>query len=102
MILSRAPLARFLTLLLAVTAAVSLLTALAAGIRAGRACAGNPRRGRAGSCTTLAAMSTDSRPAAAPAFPARALASPMPLKPSLEGIEDTWSRRWEETGVVQV
>jgi hypothetical protein len=47
-------------------------------------------------------MSTDSRPAAAPAFQARAQASPMPLKPSLEGIEDTWSRRWEETGVVQV
>jgi hypothetical protein len=53
-------------------------------------------------CITLAGMSTDSRPAAAPAFPARAQASPMPLKPSLEGIEDTWSRRWEETGVVQV
>ena len=51
---------------------------------------------------TLTAMSTDSRPAAAPAFPARAQASPMPLKPSLEGIEDTWSRRWEESGVVQV
>jgi hypothetical protein len=47
-------------------------------------------------------MSTDSRPAAAPAFPARAQASLMPLKPSLEGIEDTWSRRWEEAGVVQV
>jgi hypothetical protein len=37
MILSRSPLARFVTFLLAVTAAVSLLTALAAGIRAGRA-----------------------------------------------------------------
>ncbi|HZC62269.1 MAG TPA: hypothetical protein VE464_11590 [Streptosporangiaceae bacterium] len=48
-------------------------------------------------------MSTDSRPAAAPASPARASqASPMPLKPSLEGIEEKWSRRWEEAGVVQV
>jgi hypothetical protein len=47
-------------------------------------------------------MSTDSRPAAAPAFPARAQASPMLPKPSLEGIEDKWSRRWEEAGVVQV
>jgi hypothetical protein len=37
MILSRSPLARFLTLLLAVTAAVSPPFALTAGIRAGRA-----------------------------------------------------------------
>jgi hypothetical protein len=47
-------------------------------------------------------MNTGSRPAAAPASPARAQASPVPLKPSLEGIEDKWSRRWEEAGVVQV
>jgi hypothetical protein len=43
-------------------------------------------------------MSTDSRPAAAE----MRQASPMPLKPSLEGLEDKWSRRWEESGVVQV
>jgi hypothetical protein len=62
----------------------------------------NLRRDGAAACATLAAMSTDSRPAAAPAFTARAQASPMPLKPSLEGIEEKWSRRWEEAGVVQV
>jgi hypothetical protein len=60
-------------------------------------------RGRRARCATLTAMSTDSRPAAAPASPARARqASPMPLKPSLEGLEDKWSRQWEEAGVVQV
>jgi hypothetical protein len=53
-------------------------------------------------CANLCAMSTDFRPAAAPASTARAQASPMPLKPSLEGIEDKWSRQWEEAGVVQV
>jgi hypothetical protein len=57
-----------------------------------------PHRGRAVACATLAAMSTDSRPAAAELRQA----SPMPLKPSLEGIEEKWSRRWEEAGVVQV
>ena len=57
-----------------------------------------PHRGHAAACATLAAMSTDSRPAAAELRQA----SPMPLKPSLEGIEEKWSRRWEEAGVVQV
>jgi len=45
------------------------------------------------------AMSTDSRPSRAPR--AR-LASLVPDKPSLDGIEDKWSRRWEESGVVHV
>ena len=47
-------------------------------------------------------MSTDSRPAAALGRARVSQASPMPLKPSLEGIEEKWSRRWEESGVVQV
>jgi hypothetical protein len=29
-------------------------------------------------------------------------ASPVPGKPSLDGIEEKWSRRWEEAGVVHV
>jgi hypothetical protein len=44
-------------------------------------------------------MSTDSRPSRA--RPARQ-AGPGPGKPSLDGIEEKWSRRWEEAGVVQV
>jgi hypothetical protein len=44
-------------------------------------------------------MSTDSAPSRAPR--ARQ-ASLVPDKPSLDGIEDKWSRRWEESGVVQV
>ena len=47
----------------------------------------------------LAAMSTDSRPSRAQ--DARQ-ASPVPGKPSLDGIEDKWSRRWDEAGVVHV
>jgi hypothetical protein len=47
-------------------------------------------------------MSTDSRPAAALRRARASQASPMPLKPSLEGIEEKWSLRWEESGVVQV
>jgi hypothetical protein len=47
----------------------------------------------------LAAMSTDSRPSRAQ--DARQ-ASPVPGKPSLDGIEEKWSRRWEEGRVVQV
>jgi hypothetical protein len=41
-------------------------------------------------------MSTDS-----PALDARQ-ASLVPDKPSLDGIEDKWSREWETSGVVQV
>jgi len=26
----------------------------------------------------------------------------MPAKPTLDGIEEKWSRRWEEAGVVHV
>jgi hypothetical protein len=44
-------------------------------------------------------MSTDSR--SSRAQDARQ-ASLVPGKPSLDGIEDKWSRRWEESGVVQV
>jgi hypothetical protein len=44
-------------------------------------------------------MSTDSRPSRAPQ--ARR-ASLVPDKPSLDGIEEKWSRRWEESGVVQL
>jgi len=44
-------------------------------------------------------MSTDSRPSRAQ--DARQ-ARPVPGKPSLDGIEVKWSRRWEEGGVVQV
>jgi len=44
-------------------------------------------------------MSTDSRPGRAQ--DARQ-ASPVPGKPSLDGIEEKWSRRWEEAGVVHV
>jgi hypothetical protein len=44
-------------------------------------------------------MSADSRPRRAQ--DARQ-ASPVPGKPSLDGIEEKWSRRWEEAGVVQV
>jgi hypothetical protein len=47
----------------------------------------------------LAAMSTDSRPSRVQ--DARQ-ASPVPGKPSLDGIEEKWSRRWEEGRVVQV
>ena len=43
-------------------------------------------------------MSTDSRPSAADTRPA----SLVPGKPSLDGIEEKWSRRWEEGRVVQV
>ena len=44
-------------------------------------------------------MATDSRPSRAQ--DARQ-ASPVPGKPSLDGIEEKWSRRWDEAGVVQV
>jgi hypothetical protein len=44
-------------------------------------------------------MSIDSRPSRAQQ--ARE-ASLVPDKPSLDGIEDKWSRRWEESGVVHV
>jgi hypothetical protein len=44
-------------------------------------------------------MSTDSRLSGAQ--DARR-ASLVPGKPSLDGIEDKWSHRWEESGVVQV
>jgi hypothetical protein len=44
-------------------------------------------------------MSTDSRPSRAQY--ARQ-ASLVPDKPSLDGIEEKWSRKWEESGVVQV
>jgi len=60
--------------------------------------AGEPP-GRTPPCGTLAPMSTDSRPSRA--RPARQ-AGPGPGKPSLDGIEEKWSRRWEEAGVVQV
>jgi hypothetical protein len=43
-------------------------------------------------------MSTDSRPSAADTRHT----SLVPGKPSLDGIEEKWSRRWEEAGVVQV
>ena len=44
-------------------------------------------------------MSTDSRPSSAQdARPA----SLVPAKPTLEGLEEKWSRRWEESGVVHV
>jgi hypothetical protein len=43
-------------------------------------------------------MSTDSRPSAADTRQA----SLVPGKPSLDGIEEKWSRRWEEAAVVQV
>jgi hypothetical protein len=43
-------------------------------------------------------MSTNSRPAAGQ----QRRASLVPVKPSLDGIEEKWSRRWEEQGVVQV
>jgi len=26
----------------------------------------------------------------------------VPAKPTLDGLEEKWSRRWEESGVVQV
>src|SRR5262249_17267597 len=42
-------------------------------------------------------MSTDSHDA-----PRARKASLVPDKPSLDGIEDRWSRRWEDSGVVQV
>jgi hypothetical protein len=41
-------------------------------------------------------MSTDSRPRRA------RQARPVPGKPSLDGIEEKWSRSWEEAGVVHV
>jgi len=41
-------------------------------------------------------MSTDSHERAA------LQASLVPDKPTLDGIEDRWSRRWENSGVVQV
>jgi hypothetical protein len=44
-------------------------------------------------------MSIDSRPSRAQQ--ARQ-ASLVPDKPTLDGIEDKWSRRWEEAGVVHV
>lgn len=44
-------------------------------------------------------MNADSRPSAAPQ--ARE-ASLMPDKPSLDGLEEKWSRRWEDAAVVQV
>jgi hypothetical protein len=47
-------------------------------------------------CATLSGMSTDSH-----ARDARQ-ASLVPGKPSLDGIEDKWSRQWEISGVVQV
>jgi hypothetical protein len=49
-------------------------------------------------CATLAGMSTDSRPSAADTRQA----SLVPGKPSLDGIEEKWSRRWEEASVVHV
>jgi hypothetical protein len=42
-------------------------------------------------------MSTDSHDA-----PKARQASLVPDKPTLDGIEDKWSRRWENSGVVQV
>jgi hypothetical protein len=56
------------------------------------------RLGCGRACATLAGMSIDSRPSAADT---RA-ASLVPGKPSLDGIEEKWSRRWEEGRVVQV
>jgi hypothetical protein len=41
-------------------------------------------------------MSTDSH------APQARKASLVPDKPTLDGIEDKWSRRWENSGVVQV
>jgi hypothetical protein len=41
-------------------------------------------------------MSTDSQ------APQAHKASLVPDKPTLDGIEDKWSRRWENSGVVQV
>ena len=46
-------------------------------------------------------MSTDSRPSASLVPDARQ-ASLVPAKPTLEGLEEKWSRRWEESGVVHV
>jgi hypothetical protein len=42
-------------------------------------------------------MSTDFH-----ATPQARQASLVPGKPTLDGIEDKWSRRWENSGVVQV
>jgi hypothetical protein len=52
-------------------------------------------------------MSTDSRRSRAHLRPAGSAprarqASLVPGKPSLDGIEEKWSRRWEESGVVHV
>jgi hypothetical protein len=44
-------------------------------------------------------MSTDSRSSGAQ-DPRQA--SLVPGKPTLDGLEEKWSRRWEESGVVQV
>jgi hypothetical protein len=44
-------------------------------------------------------MSTDSGPSRAQ--DARQ-ASLVPSKPTLEGLEEKWSRRWEESGVVHI
>ena len=82
----------------ALEATIDYMQATPAGPERPGAVRANPHRGRATGCATLTAMSTDSRPAAAQLRQA----SPMPLKPSLDGIEEKWSRRWEEAGVVQV
>jgi hypothetical protein len=65
---------------------------------AGAARGGGTRLGCLLACATLAGMSTDSRPSAADTRQA----SLVPGKPSLDGIEEKWSRRWEEGRVVQV
>jgi valyl-tRNA synthetase len=44
-------------------------------------------------------MSTDSRSRRAPDAQQASL---VPAKPTLDGLEEKWSRRWEESGVVQV
>jgi len=44
-------------------------------------------------------MSSDSRPSRAQQMRQARL---VPDKPSLDGIEEKWSRRWEESGVVHV
>jgi len=57
-----------------------------------------PRAARRGA-VRLGAMSSDSRPSRAQQM---RQASLVPDKPSLDGIEEKWSRRWEESGVVHV
>jgi hypothetical protein len=57
---------------------------------------GNNRDGILAASAILGGMSTDSHARGAQQ------ASLVPDKPSLDGIEDKWSRRWENSGVVQV